>query len=189
MAVVTSPEDMPNVTDFEPPGTVTEDGVFSRLLPSAMNASTPAAGADCGSVRVQVLVAREGRVCGVHERLYVAGAITVIETVRERPPKDAVMVAVWSEVTAPAAAEKLPEVIPAARVMEVGTLTALLLLESGTALPDAGAALVRTTVQVLDAPGPRLEGVQFRDERAGAATRERGAVREMPAKEAVTAAV
>ena len=112
----------------------------------------------------------------------------MIETPLDAPPKAAVMVAVWSDATAPALAEKVPDVMPAAMVMEAGTLTALLLLESGTTT-EVGAALVRATAQVLNAPGPRLAGVHVNEERAGGATSEMDADLALPPKDAVIVAV
>jgi hypothetical protein len=46
--------------------------------------------------------------------------------------------------------------------------------------------LVRVTVQVLDAAAARVEGVQFRERRAGTATREREAVLDTPPNDVVT---
>ena len=88
----------------------------------------------------------------------------------------------------PALTEKVAEVAPAATVTEAGTVRAALSSERETALPPVGAALVRVTVQVLEAPAARLVGVQAREERAVEATREREAVRDTPPKEAVMVA-
>lgn len=72
------------------------------------------------------------------------------------PPAAAVSVAVWFEVTADAVAVKIALVAPAATVTDPGTVTELLLLESATAWPPAGAAAVRVTEQA-SVPAPVIE--------------------------------
>jgi hypothetical protein len=59
---------------------------------------------------------------------------------------------------------KVPVVAAAATVIDAGTLSVLFVLVSVTLAPPAGAALVSVTVQVLDAFGPRLVGLQATDE-------------------------
>ena len=49
---------------------------------------------------------------------------------------------------------------PAATVTDAGVVSSALLLESPTAVPPVGAALVRVTVQVLVALDARLVGLQ-----------------------------
>jgi len=71
----------------------------------------------------------------------------------DAPPEVAVRVAVIAVLTAVTAAEKLALVAPAGTVTEVGTVTALLLLESVTACPPVGAAELSVTVQ-LSVPAP-----------------------------------
>ena len=60
---------------------------------------------------------------------------------------------------------------PAATVTDVGVVSRVLLLDSPTAVPPVGAALVRVTVQVLVALGPRLVGLQATEDRTTGATR------------------
>ena len=67
-----------------------------------------------------------------------AARLTVV--VWEEPLRVAVMVAVWLVVMVPRLAVKVVEVPPAGTVTEAGTVSAVLLLESATALPPVGAA-------------------------------------------------
>ena len=66
---------------------------------------------------------------------------------------------------------KVAVVAPAATLTEVGVVSAVLLSERATLAPPEGAALVRVTVQVLVALGPRVLGVQAREETSPGATR------------------
>jgi hypothetical protein len=49
-------------------------------------------------------------------------------------------------------------------VTDAGTLSVEFVFDKVTSAPPTGAALVRVTVQVLEAFGPRLAGVQTTDE-------------------------
>ena len=66
---------------------------------------------------------------------------------------------------------KLAVVVPAATVIDGGKVRIGLLLESVTAAPPAGAALLRVTVQVLAPFGPRLDGTHATNETCGAGPR------------------
>jgi hypothetical protein len=57
---------------------------------------------------------------------------------------------------------KVAEATPEATVTLAGVLAAALLEESAIDAPPAGAAAVRVTVQVLEAPPCRLDGEQVR---------------------------
>ena len=63
------------------------------------------------------------------------------------------------------------DVAAAVTVTAVGTESRALVLEIVTAAPPVGAALVRVMVQVLEAFGPRLVGLQVREETSTGATR------------------
>ena len=78
---------------------------------------------------------------------------------------------------------------PAATVMDVGVVSSALLLESPTAVPPVGAALVRVTVQVLVALGPRLVGLQATEDKTTGATRLTVALCETVLSVAVTTAL
>ena len=59
----------------------------------------------------------------------------------------------------------------AATVTEAGTVSVALVFVRVTRAPPAGAALVSVTVQVLEAFGPRLVGLQASDDTSTGATR------------------
>ena len=83
--------------------------------------------------------------------------------------------------TAAVVALKVAAVVPAATVNEAGTVSAERLSETAMLAPPVGAALVRVTVQVLEALGPRLLGVQANDETSTeAATRLTLVLAELP---------
>jgi hypothetical protein len=84
---------------------------------------------------------------------------------------------------------KIAEVAPAATPTEVGVVKAVLLSERATPAPPEGAALVRVTVQVLEALDPRLLGVQATEDTRTGATRLTLAVAELPLYVAVTVAL
>ena len=79
--------------------------------------------------------------------------------------------ALWSLGTAAVVALKMAEVAAFATVTEAGTVSVGLVLERVTLAPPVGAALLRVTVQVLEALGPRLAGAQAREEISTGATR------------------
>ena len=83
---------------------------------------------------------------------------------------------------------KVVLVAAAGTVTEGPTDRVELVLVSVTVVPPAGAAWVRVTVQVLEAPEPRLVGLQATEESTVGATRLRVAVWEAPLREAVTTA-
>ena len=59
---------------------------------------------------------------------------------------------------------KVAVIAAAATVTDAGAVRVALVLVRVTAAPPVGAAWVRVTVQVLDAFGPRLVGLQASDE-------------------------
>src|SRR5262245_26042089 len=80
------------------------------------------------------------------------------------------MVTELAAVTAVVAMEKLALTAPAATVTLAGTLaTVALLLESATAAPPVGAAVVNVTVPVLAAPPTTLVGLTVTEDKLGAA--------------------
>jgi len=84
---------------------------------------------------------------------------------------------------------KVADVAAAATVTEAGTVRVGLELDRVTEAPPVGAALVRVTVQVLEALGPRLVGLQASEVSLTGATRLMEAVREPPPKVAIRVAV
>jgi len=77
-------------------------------------------------------------------------------------PKLAVTVADWLLPMVPLVAVNVFEVDPAATVTDVGTVNRALLLDNDTVVPPDGAAWFRVIVQVLEALGPKLVGLQDR---------------------------
>ena len=70
-------------------------------------------------------------------------------------------------IVAAAVALKVPVVAAAATVTDAGVVSSGLLLDTETAVPPAGATLVRVTVQPLIAPEARLEGLQPSEDKPG----------------------
>jgi hypothetical protein len=75
---------------------------------------------------------------------------------------------------------KVAVVAPAATLTEVGVVSTVLLSERATLAPPVRAALVKVTVHVLEALGPRLLGVQANDDTSTGATRLTVALAELP---------
>ena len=75
---------------------------------------------------------------------------------------------------------ELAVVAPAATLTEAGVVSTALLSERATLAPPAGAAWVKVTVQVLEALGPRLLGVQAREDTNTGATSAMLALAELP---------
>jgi hypothetical protein len=75
---------------------------------------------------------------------------------------------------------KVAVLAPAATLTEVGVVSTVLLSERATLAPPVGAALVKVTVQLLEALGPRLLGAQPRDDTSTGATRLTVALAELP---------
>jgi len=71
----------------------------------------------------------------------------------------------------PLVALKVAVVAPAVTVTAAGTVNIALLLESVTAAPPVRAGLVRVTVHVLLALGPRLDGAHATADTSTGATR------------------
>jgi hypothetical protein len=68
-------------------------------------------------------------------------------------------------------AVKVAVVAAAATVTDAGTVSVVFVLVSVTNAPPPGATLVNVTVQVLEAFGPRLVGLQASDDTRTGATR------------------
>jgi hypothetical protein len=83
----------------------------------------------------------------------------------------------------------VPEAAEAEIVTDVGTVSAVLLFDRAMLAPPAGAACDRLTVQVLDAFGPRLAGLQVSEEISTAVPRLTVVVAELPLYVAVMVAL
>ena len=82
--------------------------------------------------------------------------------------------------TAAVVALKLADVAAAATVTEAGTVRVELVMDKVTVAPPVAAALVRVMVQALAALGPRLPGVQAKEDTSTGATRLTLALAELP---------
>jgi hypothetical protein len=123
-------------------------------------------------VTVQVLEALELTVVGLQVTVDTStGATRLREALWEAPFRVALMVADWVVVIVAAVAVKVAEVLFAGTVTDAGTVSAVLLLESPTALPPAGAAWLRVTVHVALAPEFTLVGLQTKAETSEEATK------------------
>ena len=82
--------------------------------------------------------------------------------------------------TAAVVALKLAALAPAVTLTEAGMVSAERLSERATLAPPVSAAVVRVTVQVLEALGPRLVGVQTSEDTNTGATSATLALAELP---------
>ena len=98
-----------------------------------------------------------------------AAGLTVKMAVRLTPPKVAVSVTAVADATDVVVAANVALVAPAATVTLAGTVTALFALVSATCAPPVGAAAVRVTVPVEEAPPTTLVGETATVDRVGVA--------------------
>jgi hypothetical protein len=139
--VVRVPAVPAKVAEVAPAATVTEAGMVSKALLSERATLLPPVGAAWFRVTVQVVDAPEFTLVGLHDKAVTSmGATRVTLAVLEAPFRVAVTVAVWVVVMVPRLAVKVVEVVVAGTVTEAGTLSAVLLLDSASALPPVGAA-------------------------------------------------
>src|SRR5262245_32063449 len=140
-------------------------GAVSRefVVDKAMLA--PPSGAALDRVTVQVLDAFGPKVDGVQTREETSAcALRVRVALAELPLYVAVMIGLRSGPIPVVVALKVAAMAAAATVTEAGTVSADAVAVNVTTAPPAGAALDRVTVQVLDAFGPKVDGVQTREE-------------------------
>jgi hypothetical protein len=147
-----------NVAEEAPAGTVTDEGTVNTFDALLESTTAVVLVADCESVTVQVVVALEARVADAHcSEVIVGRAVSERVAGWDEPFKVAVTVAVWSVVKAFAVARNVPVPAPAGMVSEVGTVR-LVELEVSPAIPPPDP--LRVTVQVLEALGARVTGLQ-----------------------------
>jgi hypothetical protein len=175
----------------DPAGTVTDAGTVRTALSSETATTAPPAGAAELTDTVQVAVAFEVKVDGEHvsEDTVTGGGCKDSEKVWEVPFNAAVTTAVAALVTEAAVALKVPDVVPAATVIEAGTVRLAALSDTETVDPPEGAALVSVTMQVLTPPEGRLEGLHCRVEMRTFEVRFRVVVLDAAPSEALTVAV
>jgi hypothetical protein len=150
-----------NAPEVAPAATVVDAGTLNRVLLLDSVTVDPPAGAACDTVTVQVLTPDCPRLDGLHPRLDInTGAVKLMVAVCWLLPIFAVTVALWLlGIDDDAVALNVPVVAPAVTVIVAGTLNRLLLLDSVTAEPPAGATCDNVTVHVLTPDWPRLDGL------------------------------
>ena len=173
-------------------GTVTDAGTVKALVTLLERATAdPPVGAALESVMVQFVVAEGSRVAPVHwsELRVIGGAVIVSPTDLLEALRVAVIVGVWSAVTAAAVAVKAPVVVPAATVMEAGTVTAeVAVLERATVDPPLEAAFERVTVHAVVEDAARVVALHCNEVGVGDATSDKLAVALTPFQVAVAVA-
>src|ERR1051326_1443417 len=124
--------------------------MVNAVLLSESVTVTPAADADCDSITQQVELEFAGTVFDEHctPETAFGGAVIVRTVVFELPLSVAVMVTAVSAGTAPELTVKYAVEFPDATVTVAGTVRAVLLSESVTVEPPAGAACESVTQQV-----------------------------------------
>ncbi len=141
-----------------------------ELLADSVTANPPL-GAALLRVTVQVEVPGAFTLAGVQDKpLRVVAAFRFTDALLLCPFQLAVTVAVWSLLTVPAVAVKVPLLDPALIVMLAGTLNRPRLLDKAT-VAVLVAALLSVTVQVALCPVPRIPGVQLNADNCAGATR------------------
>jgi hypothetical protein len=157
-----------NLVEMAPAGIVADAaGMRSSRLLLDKDTAVPPVGAGLPRVIAQVVVPPLLKLVGVQAReLGSAGASKLTLAVCDVPFKVAVNVAVWLLAIVPAVAVDVAEVDPAATVTEAGAGRSLLLLDSVIVAPPEGAAALRPTVHVVEAPELMLLGLHTSEDSA-----------------------
>jgi len=136
------------VTVLAPAGTVAEAGTETFELLLETDTTAPPASAAMSRVAVQVLDDPGARVVGVQAREDSVGSGTSVRVkVFETPCQAAVSTAGVLVATRTAVAVKAAVVDPARTVTDAGAVSFVLLLETATTAPPAGAIPMRVTLQ------------------------------------------
>src|SRR5947208_1674014 len=96
--------------------------------------------------------------------------VTVTAAVLLTPLEVAVIVTILVEPIGLVFTEKVAAALPAGTMIDAGTVAKVLLLDSVTTAPPAGAVLARVTVPVTAAPLVTLAGERATEDSAGAVT-------------------
>jgi hypothetical protein len=148
-----------NVAVIAPAGTSTETGTINAEggVPER-DTVVPEVEAVFEMMTLQVVEAEAVRLVLPHcSDVTVIGAVIVRVAVLLEPLRAAVMVGVWSEVTAAAVAVNVVVIAPAGTSTETGTVNAeVRLLERDTVVPPVGAALEMMTGQLAEPEAARL---------------------------------
>ena len=145
------------------PGTVSK--VELEVSPTVVSMGT-----GCDRVTVQELVASDIPPLGLQtSAVIIGGATSEIVTDCVEPLYVAVREPLWFTVNEPACRLTEAELDSAAIISDAGVVRTLLVLDRATFAPPVSAALVRVTVQVLEAFCPRVTGLQVSDDTRTAA--------------------
>jgi hypothetical protein len=155
-----------------PAATLTAAGTVTNALPLASVTLTPPEGAALDNVAVQLDVAPEFTVDGLHDSEDTPGEETRDRVALDDPFSVAVTWALESALTLPTLALNVAVDWPAAMLIEAGTVTNALPLASVTLAPPESAALDNVTVQLDVAPEFTVEGLHDSEDTFGGATRE-----------------
>ena len=169
-----------------PAATARRSGVAKKLLLLLKATTVPPVGAVCEMTTLHVVAPPELTVVGVQaneDRL--AAGLSVKLAVLELPLRVAVKTAVCAVAMVPAVSMTEAAVAPAAMVTDTGVAKKLLLLLRLTAVPPAGAACERTTLQVAAPPELSVVGVHANDDKLAAGLSVKLAVLELPFRVAV----
>ncbi len=161
-----------NVPDVTPAATVIDAGTVSTPFVLVNVTSAPPAGATFVNVTVHVLDPFGPKLLGLHdteETSTAADRFTVVFA--ELLLYVAVIVALESLETVVVETLNVPDVTPAATVIDAGTVSTPFVLVNVTSAPPAGATFVNVTVHVLDPFGPKLVGLHESEETFTGATR------------------
>ena len=124
------------------------------------------------SVTVHVLADPPVKLEGVQLTKLGSTEVTrLMVTLPELLPRAAVTVADWLIETVVVVALKAAEMVAANTVTDTGTVSVELVLVRITVAPPVGGGWVRVTVQVLEAFGPRVLGLQISEETSTGAAR------------------
>jgi hypothetical protein len=169
--VVTEPTVAVKAAEMLLAGTVKVVGMATTELLAERPTVLPPIGAASFRVTVQVVVAPELTLVGLHVSPETTAGSTRLRLVVSRVPlRVAVIVALWFAGNAPAVAMKLAELAPAATATVAGIDSRALLSDNATLAPDETA--FRPTVQVAEAPEDRVPGLQLKDVRLTGAAAE-----------------
>jgi hypothetical protein len=145
--------------------------VTSGLLLNSVTTLQPV-GTVLVKVIVQVLTMLEIKVVGLQLTDDTPKPGTRLKATLFEPPFNvALTVAGWLVLNVLVVALKVAEVDPAATTTEPGVVSVALLLDKGTVAPPVGAALLKEMVQVLEALGPKVVGLQASEDTATGDTR------------------
>lgn len=168
--VVTAKDFTVNVADVLPAAIVAVLGTVAALESLFSETFNPPAGAADVIVTVPMLVFPPFTEVGLRVTAVNVGAVIVSIAVWLWSLKVAEIVAVFCAATANDLTVNVADVLPDATVTEEGTVAEVVLLDSLTAIPPAGAVRLSETVPVELVPPATVVGLRLNDARLGGVT-------------------